>query len=124
MSWVLPTPLLILAGVIGFALAFPRVERPTSNLRPEPGLMWRRGQAAKRPASVCRSSLRRRLPRAQPVEPEERLHRPSTGKAGTEAPEVRTGGWAAADAANQPGGTRVGGAARREVRARRTEPRQ
>jgi len=33
MSWVLPTPLLILAGVIGFALALPRVGRPTSALR-------------------------------------------------------------------------------------------
>jgi hypothetical protein len=30
---MLPTPLLILAGVVGFALALPRVSRPTSNLR-------------------------------------------------------------------------------------------
>jgi hypothetical protein len=30
---MLPTPLLILAGVIGFALALPRVARPTGNLR-------------------------------------------------------------------------------------------
>ncbi len=33
-SWLLPTPLLILAGVIGFALALPRVQRSTSNVRP------------------------------------------------------------------------------------------
>ena len=33
MSPRLPTPLLILAGVVGFALALPRVERPTSNVR-------------------------------------------------------------------------------------------
>ena len=33
MSPRLPTPLLILAGVIGFALALPRVARPTSAMR-------------------------------------------------------------------------------------------
>ena len=33
MSWILPTPLLILAGAIALALALPRVARPTGNLR-------------------------------------------------------------------------------------------
>jgi hypothetical protein len=33
MSPLLPPPLLILAGAIGFALALPRVRRPTSNGR-------------------------------------------------------------------------------------------
>jgi hypothetical protein len=33
MSWLLPTPLLLLAGAIGLALALPRMARPTSNLR-------------------------------------------------------------------------------------------
>ncbi len=33
MSPLLPTPLLILAGIIGFALALPRLPRPTSALR-------------------------------------------------------------------------------------------
>jgi hypothetical protein len=32
-SWVLPTLLLILVGAIGFALAFPRLRKPTCNLR-------------------------------------------------------------------------------------------
>ena len=31
MTWLLPTRLPILAGVIGLALALPHVERPTSN---------------------------------------------------------------------------------------------
>jgi hypothetical protein len=30
MSWVLPLPMVILAGVIGLALALPRVVRPTT----------------------------------------------------------------------------------------------
>ncbi len=33
MSWLLPTPLLVLAGAVGFALALPRVNRHTSALR-------------------------------------------------------------------------------------------
>jgi hypothetical protein len=33
MSPLLPTPLLILAGVIGFALSLPRLRKPTCNLR-------------------------------------------------------------------------------------------
>jgi hypothetical protein len=38
MSPLLPTPLLIFAGAVGFALALPRVEQPTSAL-------WRMAEA-------------------------------------------------------------------------------